>query len=199
MSWTTDRSIRDDRLLLALVIVIVCIAAIGGFFIWSRMNAPDASQKQAGQSVSPLIQPAFRDEPVMVKLYYPQDGMIVSALAPATRQPDSQSQAREALAAVFLDQRAMQAPVLRDVKLKTFYLDAQGTAYIDLTQSKQQAILASAWDEQLAVYALVDTLMQNFEEIKQVAFLVDGREAQTLAGHIDLSKKFTKRTELVKQ
>jgi hypothetical protein len=46
---------------------------------------------------------------------------------------------------------------------------------------------------------MVNTLSQNFEEIRQVRFLVDGREVQTLAGHIELSRKFTKRMDLVKQ
>ena len=56
-----------------------------------------------------------------------------------------------------------------------------------------------SWEELLALYAMVNTLSQNFEEIRQVRFLVDGREAQTLAGHIELSRKFTKRMDLVKQ
>jgi hypothetical protein len=60
-------------------------------------------------------------------------------------------------------------------------------------------VRASAWEEQLAIYALVNTLLQNFEEIKQVVLLLDGGEAQTLAGHMDLSRTFTKRMDLVKQ
>lgn len=198
MSWTTDRSIRDNRLLLVLIIGIVLIAAAGGYFLWTRMNALDRAQKPSEKGVSALILPAFRNEPLTVTLYYPQDGMLVTGAAPAKRQPDTQAQAREALAAVFLDQRAAQAPVLRDVKLREFYLDSQGTAYIDLTPV-QQTVRASAWDEQLAIYAMVNTLMQNFEEIKQVAFLMDGRDAQTLAGHMDLSRKYSRRLDLVKQ
>jgi hypothetical protein len=41
-------------------------------------------------------------------------------------------------------------------------------------------------------------LVQNVPEVRQVRFLVDGREVQTLAGHIDLSRSFGKRTDLVK-
>ena len=46
---------------------------------------------------------------------------------------------------------------------------------------------------------MVNTVMQNFYEIKGVRFLVNGREAQTLAGHVDLSGKFQKRMDLVQQ
>jgi len=187
MSLTTDRAIRDSRLLLVIVIGLVFIIAASAYFYWFRRTPSMAVPKQAEQSQYPLIQPAFRNESLSITLYYPRDGMLVSSPAPVKRQPDEQAQARETLLALFQDQRAAQAAVLRDVKLRAFYLGPQGIAYIDLA-TDQQAVRASAWDEQLAVYAMVNTLTQNFEEIKQVVFLVDGRETETLAGHIDLTR-----------
>ncbi|HSB33878.1 MAG TPA: GerMN domain-containing protein [Nitrospirota bacterium] len=197
MSQTSDRSIRDNRLLFIIVIGIVLIVA-GAFYIHSRMDSPDAARKPAGQDAYPLIQPAFRNEPLIVTLYFPLGGLLASGTAPVKRHPDTQAQARETIAAALQDRRAAQAPALGDIKLRAFYLDQRGTAYIDLAASSLP-VRASAWDEQLAVYALVNTLVQNFEEIKQVAFLIDGRDAQTLAGHLDLSRKFTKRMDLVRQ
>jgi Sporulation and spore germination len=197
MSQTSDRSIRDNRLLFTIVIGIVLII-VGGFYVHRRMDAADAVRHAAQQDASSLIQPAFRNEPLSVTLYYPLGGMLVAGTAPVRRQPDTQAQARETIAAALQDRRAAQAPALGYIKLRAFYLDQRGTAYIDLAASSLP-VRASAWDEQLAVYALVNTLMQNFEEIKQVAFLVDGRDAQTLAGHLDLSRKFTKRMDLVRQ
>jgi Sporulation and spore germination len=197
MSWTNDRSIRDNRLLLVIIGVILIVTA-GGFFYWTYQLSPDAVQKQADQNMKPQIQPALRNEPLPITLYYPRDGMLVSSPVPVKRQPDVLAQAREALAAVFLDQRAAQAPVLKDVKLRAFYIDSQGTAFIDLTLGQAQPVKASAWDEQLAIYSMVNTLTLNFDEIRQVAFLVDGREAQTLAGHMDLTRKYGKRPDLIK-
>jgi hypothetical protein len=197
MSQTTDRGIRDSRLLIVVILGIALIVA-GGFYFQVSRNAVDAARKPAEPDAHPLIQPAFRNEPLSVTIYYPREGMLVAGTTAAKRQPDTQAQAREIIAAALQDRAAAQAPVLRDVKLRAFYLDAQGTAYIDLAPSALP-VRASAWDEQLAVYALVNTLMQNFEEIRQVAFLVDGRDAQTLAGHIDLSRMYAKRMDLVKQ
>ncbi len=196
MSLTTDRAIRDNRLLFIIVVCLVVIVA-GAFFYWSRRTTPNDIPKQA-ENLYPLIQPAFRNEPLSVTLYYPRDGMLDSSPAPVKRQPDAQAQARETLLALFRDQRGAQSAVLRDVKLRAFYLDSQGTAYIDLATDQQQAVRASAWDEQLAVYAIVNTLMQNFEEIKRVVFLTDGGETGVLAGHIDLTRKYTKRTDLIR-
>ncbi len=135
----------------------------------------------------------------MITLSVPVDGLLVPVQAPVTRQPDTQSLAREALAALFADQTGSQAPVLKDLRIRGVYLDAAGTGYIDLAPAEQREVRASVWEELIALYAMVNTLSQNFEEIKQVRFLVDGKEVQTLAGHIELSWNFTKRMDLVKQ
>jgi glutamate-1-semialdehyde aminotransferase len=94
----------------------------------------------------------------------------------------------------------MQSPVLRELRLRALYLDASWTATVDLAAASpnQNEIRASAEEELLAVYALVNTLTQNFPEVRQVRILMDGREAQTLAGHIDLTRAYVKRTDLVK-
>ena len=69
---------------------------------------------------------------------------------------------------------------------------------MDLAPASETGVRASAWEELLAVYAVVNTLVQNFEEIRQIRFLLDGKETQTLTGHIDLGRTFTKRMDLVK-
>jgi hypothetical protein len=188
-------------MLLILVLGIFIIAVAGGVYIWIRAHDVDDTHKSDEGAPQSLVQSNFRNEPVTVTVYYPVQGMLLAGTAEVKRQPDTQAQARETLAAVFNDQRAAQTAVFRDIKLKAFYLDGQGTAYVDLdlTSSRQRNISASAWEEFLALSAMVNTVMQNFDEIKQVRFLVDGREAKTLAGHMDLSRSYTKRMDLVKQ
>jgi len=198
MSERTDRAIRDNWLLIGVIVVLLGVAAGAGVALWPRLIVPTASQKQPeGQPLA--RQSALLNEPLIVTLYYPAEGLLASGTASIARQPDSQTQAREAIVALFADQRSALAAVLKEVKFKAIYLDAAGTAYVDLALPQQKALRASAWEELTAIYSLVNTLMQNFEEIKQVRFLLDGKEAQTLAGHMDLSDSFTKRMYLVKQ
>jgi hypothetical protein len=190
---------QSDRLLLGVVIVLAAIVASGGIMLWMRMPSTDTTQKPALQDQQRAHQQFLRNEPLPITIYYPQRGMLATVSAVVNRQPDTQSLARAALAALFADQRAALEPVLRDIRLRELFIDAAGTAYIDLTPGPQKDVHASAWEEQLAIYSLVNTLLQNFEEIKQVELLLDGREAQTLAGHMDLSRTFTKRMDLVRQ
>jgi hypothetical protein len=189
---------HSNRLLLGVVIILATIVASGGIMLWMRMPPNDTAQKPALQDQQLAHQQFLRDEPLPITLYYPHEGMLATGSAVVKRQPDTQSLARAALAALFADQRASLEPVLRDIRLRELFIDAAGTAYIDLTPGPQKDVRASAWEEQLAIYSLVNTLLQNFEEIKQVELLLDGRETQTLAGHMDLSRTFTKRMDLMK-
>jgi hypothetical protein len=197
MSERIDRRIGGNRLLLwSLVAVFV---AAGGAFAWLRFGVPVPPQQQEPLLPSPPAHPARPDEPVTITLYYPLDGMLAAGPAAVKRQPDAQAQAREALAALFTGPRAAQAAIFKEVRLRELFLDASGTAYVDLSPLQQSGVRASAREELLAIYTIVDTLTQNFEEIKQVRILLEGKEAQTLAGHIDLTGKFEKRMDLVKQ
>ena len=47
-------------------------------------------------------------------------------------------------------------------------------------------------DELLTVYTLVDALTSNLPAVTAVQLLVDGREVETLAGHVDLRRPLTK-------
>lgn len=175
------------------------VLAAAVVFLWSRMQDADNAAQPETQGRDMLAQPALRDEPLMATLCVPAGDLLTPVSAAIKRRPDTQTQAREALLSLFADQRAVQAAVLAELKLRAFYLDAAGTAYVDLALPAQKDMKASAWEELLTLYALVNTLTQNFEEIKQVRFLLNGRETQTLAGHLDLTGIFATRMDLVRQ
>jgi hypothetical protein len=157
----------------------------------------DVPAEQEAQTTAPVVRP---DEPFMATLFVPGDGGLTTVVTAIVRHPDVQLQAREAAAALLAADQGRQAPVLKELRLRAFYLDASWNATADLSAASpnQKEIRASAEDELLAVYALVNTLTQNVPEIRQVRLLMDGREAQTLAGHIDLSRAYMKRMDLVK-
>ena len=190
----------NNPLLLGVVIALLTVVVGGGIALWLKTRSvPDTAVTQSTEGQSSLEQFARRDEPLMVTLCFPSDGQLACGTAAVKRQPDTQSQAREVLAAFFQDKRAAETAGLKDIRLKSLYVDASGKAYIDLTSPQQKDIRASAWEELLVIYSLVNTIIQNFEEIRMVQFLRDGKEMPTLAGHMDLSRSFTKRMDLIKQ
>lgn len=61
------------------------------------------------------------------------------------------------------------------------------TAYVDLSSEMAKNQSGGTSQEFLSVYAIVDTLTA-FPGIEQVKILIDGKETQTLCGHIDISE-----------
>jgi hypothetical protein len=197
MSATGDRSIRDGHGPLIALIVVIAVVAAGGALVWSRLGpAPEQTEERSDRLPSAPVRP---DEPLPLILFVPVNGLLERISVGVFRQPELQLEAREAAAAVLASERAGEAAVLKDLELKALYLDAAGTAYLDLAPAGRKDLRGSAWEELLALYALVNTLTQNFAEIHQVRFLVDGREAPTLAGHVDLKRAFVKRIDLLRQ
>ena len=52
-------------------------------------------------------------------------------------------------------------------------------------------LTGSAVEEQLLISQIVETLMQSYDEVQSVSFTVDGEEAETLMGHVDITESFT--------
>ena len=48
------------------------------------------------------------------------------------------------------------------------------------------------------MYAIVNTVTANLASVERVQILVGGKQADTLAGHVDLRRPFERDTSLVK-
>jgi germination protein M len=77
----------------------------------------------------------------------------------------------------------------RDTVVRATFLLPDGTAFVDLGGNT----LAQGWgtgshEELMAVYSVVQTVTTNFPEAKRVRILINDEPAETLAGHINLSR-----------
>ncbi len=63
------------------------------------------------------------------------------------------------------------------------------TVFVDLNSS---GLNGGSLQEVFLISQIVDTLLNSFDEVKQVQFLVDGETAETLMGHVDASGAFAK-------
>jgi spore germination protein GerM len=75
-------------------------------------------------------------------------------------------------------------------KLKAFYNTQDGTAYVDLSDTVKDSHPGGVKSELFTIYSVVDSLILNIPEIHAVKFLINGKEAMTLNGHIDLRSPF---------
>ena len=78
------------------------------------------------------------------------------------------------------------SPFPAGTELRAIYVTPDGEAFVDLNLDVTREHGGGSLDELFTVYALVNALTTNLPEISTVQILIDGREVDTLAGHIDL-------------
>jgi spore germination protein GerM len=83
--------------------------------------------------------------------------------------------------------------------LRALYLADHGKAFVDLTRQVSAAHPGGSLNEVLTVYSIVEALTVNLPAITSVQILVDGREVDTLAGHVDLTHPLVTSTTWVER
>ena len=126
---------------------------------------------------------------MQITVYYPdQAGM---SLIPVKREIKVTEENQKYLAAVncLLEQpkeEDLTKIFPKGAKIKSITLD-KDTAVVDLDSGITKNFVGGSTGEEFLINSVVDTLTE-FNEVKQVLFLIDGREVETLAGHMDLSE-----------
>ena len=73
-------------------------------------------------------------------------------------------------------------------KLRTVFFTKAGEVYVDLSADVQTNHPGGTTNETLTVYTLVSALTANLPAVTSVQILIEGREVDTLAGHLDLRR-----------
>jgi spore germination protein GerM len=138
----------------------------------------------------------------MVRLYYESAQMLLTAETRNVAMPESSAGALPIVVRELLKGPAMPASLRlfpADTVLRGTYLLPGGTVIVDLGGTT----LTQGWgtgthQELMAAYSLVQTVTANFPaEAKRVRVLVNGTPAETLGGHVSLSKSLMPMTALV--
>jgi spore germination protein GerM len=72
--------------------------------------------------------------------------------------------------------------------LRAFYVTERGEAFVDLSSQVSSAHPGGSLTELLTVYALVNAVTGNLPAVQRVQILVEGKEVDTIAGHVDVRR-----------
>jgi spore germination protein GerM len=139
---------------------------------------------------------------ITATLYYADaDGQ---ALVPLQREVPLEegtvAQGREILAAQLEPAPEPQVSVIpMGTMLRAFYVTERGDAFVDLSREVSTNHPGGSFTELLTVYAIVNAVTANLPAIQRVQILIEGKEADTLAGHIDLRRPLQRDQSLVRQ
>jgi spore germination protein GerM len=163
-------------------------------------------QQRIRQLVMPsqdAIQPYLAEQPVFlpgtptkrIKLFFPstaRDGL----LEPEDRDINVSSQigdeAKQIIAELIRGSKEGRGVVLpMETKLRGVFICADGLALVDLTKEASTNHPGGLTQEVSSIYAIVNSLTENIAAVDKVQILIEGVEAETLAGHIDISQPFS--------
>ena len=77
-----------------------------------------------------------------------------------------------------------------ETRLLALYVTEDGIAYVDLDRAISEKHPGGSLCEMFTIFSIVNTMALNIPEINAVKILIEGREAKTLAGHIDIRFPF---------
>ncbi len=77
-----------------------------------------------------------------------------------------------------------------ETRLLALYATEDGIAYVNFDRTISEKHPGGSLSELFTIFSIVNTLVLNIPEIEAVKILIEGREAETLAGHIDIRFPF---------
>ena len=162
-------------------------------FVWLPRWTTRATTR-AVAAPSPAA-PAPPGRKIKARLFYvSDDGMSLTSVERDVAYGDGAlEQAREIVAAQI-------APVIEPLvsaippgtALRAVFLTESGDAYVDLSREIVAAHPGGTVNELLTIYTIVNALTANLPAVTGVQVLVDGKEVETLSGHIDLRRPLAK-------
>jgi spore germination protein GerM len=82
--------------------------------------------------------------------------------------------------------------VPKGTMLRSIFVTAAGDAFVDLSREFAAGHTGGSTNELLTVYSIVNALCANLPAVHTVELLIDGKQVETLAGHVDLSRPLEK-------
>jgi len=187
------------RFLVALGFTVLTVSIAWVLFVglprWTAKPAQQPEEPRTATVAEPEPATAPSAPRIKARLYYLSDDGL--RLRPEEREillgAGTAEQARHIVEAQLEPVQApMASAIPQGTKLKELFISDKGEAYVDLSSEVSTNHTGGSLDEILTVYTLVDALTDNLPAVTAVQILIDGKEVDTLAGHVDLRRPLAK-------
>jgi germination protein M len=81
--------------------------------------------------------------------------------------------------------------------LRGLFVSSRNEAFVDLDTTIRDKHPGGSMNELFTVYTLVNAITTNLPDVQAVQVLINGREVDTLAGHVDLRRPLRKNEALI--
>jgi spore germination protein GerM len=182
------------RGLLALVIAALLVAGALAWLLFVTLPGRVAEQGPDATADAPAPA-AAAGRKITARIFYVSDDG--SSLTGAEREvPFAESTAEQAKAIIEAQLAPAADPFVSAIppgtKLRALFVTPAGEAFVDVSPELRARHPGGSLTELLTIYSLVDALTVNLPAVTAVQVLIDGKEVDTLAGHVDLRQPLVK-------
>jgi hypothetical protein len=197
MKWLESRRTRRS-IQIALGVSALALLAWGVTAILERLVGPDIVPAATVETPSA---PAAVAHITATLFYVAPDGQsLVTTMREVPLANGPVAQGREILLAQLENpQEPYISAIPAGTTLRGFYVTDRTEAYVDLSREVASLHPGGSFTELLTVYSIVNAVTTNLPAVERVQILVDGKEAETLAGHVDLRRPLQTNLALVAQ
>jgi spore germination protein GerM len=188
-----------------LIGAIAVVAIAGGWWLATRTprsTAANASTGTAGTTPPPSTTSATSDaRKITATLYFvSEDGLALIGVQREVPFGDTVLEQARQIVNVQLAQAPtpLASAIPPSTTLRGVYVTDRGDAFVDLSVEARTKHTGGALDELFTVYAIVNALTTNLPAVKRVQILIEGKEVDTLAGHVDLRHPLQKNLKWVR-
>ena len=183
----------------AAIAAFAVFAIAAGWFLFVGLPRWYAARQAPAAAGAAGTAPSSAVRKITATLFYvSEDGM---SLVQAQREVPFGATVAEQARAIIEAQIAAAAPLVSaippETKLREVFVTERGDAFVDLSGDITARHPGGSLDEIFTVYSIVNALTVNLPAITRVQILVDGKEVDTLAGHVDLRHPLVKSLEWV--
>lgn len=156
-----------------------------GIIVIRSADSPD--RDQSAKSPRPVnLNPS---QTTLAHLYFlDKKGQFLIAEERTLKHPENPAFFARSIVAALIKgpQKGLIRTIPADTKIRAIYVTQEGICYVDLTASIADKHPGGIRSELFSVYSIVNSVVLNVPEVEAVKILINGDEATTLAGHIDL-------------
>lgn len=152
----------------------------GGFQYFSKRIFSYPPEQQT-------VQVAEEEDYLFLSVFYPLEGRLQMEER-RVRKPETMLRKAHATVAEFLKGPAGVTDTVlpKNIKIMGVSFGIDGVLYVDLSGEFRMHFMGDAMVEYLTLRGLYESLMFNLMDISDVKVLVEGREIDTLGGHLSL-------------
>jgi spore germination protein GerM len=182
-------------------LIIGAIVAAAALLAWvlfvalPRRYGPRATSPVTATAPAAPAAPAAGGRKIKARLFYvAEDGVhLMSVEREITYGEGTLEQAREIVAAqVAPVTDPLVSAIPPGTTVRALFITEGGEAFVDLSPDVMTHHSGGTNDEMLTVYTLVNALTENLPAVTAVQLLVDGKEVDSLTGHVDLRTPLAK-------